>query len=55
MHLFPVVICNSFEDFNLAFRLSHNGFQEVIFENFNMHIQLINLNNKSIAILIIMI
>ncbi|KAM3252383.1 hypothetical protein P3L10_006453 [Capsicum annuum] len=29
MQLFPVVICNSFEDFNLAFRLSHNGFQEL--------------------------
>lgn len=33
MQLFPVVICNSFEDFNLAFRLSHNGFEEVIYEN----------------------
>lgn len=29
MQLFPVVICNSFEDFNLAFRLSHNGFEEL--------------------------
>ncbi|MCD7454518.1 hypothetical protein HAX54_025139 [Datura stramonium] len=29
MQLFPVIICNSFEDFNLAFRLSHNGFQEL--------------------------
>ncbi|OIT32009.1 PREDICTED: nucleolar protein 6 [Nicotiana attenuata] len=29
MQLFPVVICNSFEDFNLAFRLSHNGFEEM--------------------------
>ncbi|CAN4080066.1 unnamed protein product [Withania somnifera] len=29
MQLFPVVICNSFEDFNLAFRMSNNGFEEL--------------------------
>lgn len=30
MNLFPVVICNVSAHFNLAFRISDNGFLEVI-------------------------